>query len=47
VLKKVPFLVAEDESHRIELLGMFPFGGPRILVRGLEDSAVEQLELAS
>ncbi|MDO8397973.1 MAG: hypothetical protein Q7T45_09135 [Bradyrhizobium sp.] len=35
VLKKVPLLLAEDESHRIELVGMFPVGGarPRILVR--------------
>jgi hypothetical protein len=43
VLEKVPFLVAEDESHRGELLGMFPFGGPRILVRGRDpDPTVEQ-----
>ena len=35
VLNKVPLLLAEDESHRIELIGMFPVGGarPRILVR--------------
>jgi hypothetical protein len=39
VLKRVPLLRAEDESHRIELLGMFPAGGagPRILVSGSAD----------
>src|SRR3979409_1292305 len=39
VLKKVPLLLAEEESHRIELVGMFPVGGagPRILVRGSAD----------
>ena len=37
VLKKVPLLLAEDESHRTELAELFPFGGPRILVRGLDD----------
>jgi hypothetical protein len=50
VLKKVPLLLAEEESHRIELVGMFPVGGagPRILVRGSADPgpAVE-LEVAA
>ena len=50
VLKKLPLLLAEDESHRIELVEMFPVGGagPRILVRGPEnpDPAVE-LEVAA
>jgi hypothetical protein len=50
VLKKVPLLLAEDEIHRIELVGMFPVGGarPRILVRGSADldRAVE-LEVAA
>jgi hypothetical protein len=50
VLKKVPLLLAEDESHRIELVKMFPVGGagPRIFVRGSADldPAVE-LEVAA
>ena len=48
VLKKIPLLLAEDESHRIELVGMFPFGGPRILVRGPENlDPVVELEVAA
>jgi hypothetical protein len=47
VLKRVPLLLAEDESHRSELAEMFPFGGLRILVRGLEDpAAIAELEVA-
>ena len=51
VLKRVPLLLAEDESHRIELLGMFPVGGagPRTLVRGSADPdpVVELVEVAA
>jgi hypothetical protein len=47
-LANVRRLIAEDENHRKELLGMFPFGGPRILVRDPKDpnSGVE-LEVAA
>jgi hypothetical protein len=50
VLKKVPLLLAEDDSHRIELSGMFPVGGarPRILVRAPGGpSPASELEVAA
>jgi hypothetical protein len=47
-LKRVPLLLAEDENHRIELLGMFPVGGPRTLARGPEDPSSDvELEVAA
>jgi hypothetical protein len=50
VLKKVPFLLAEDEGHRIELGWMFPVGaaGPRIVVRAPTDAdSAVKLEVAA
>jgi hypothetical protein len=50
VLKKVPTLIAEDESHGIELREMFPAGatGPRIIVRAPTDAdSAVKLEVAA
>jgi hypothetical protein len=48
VLAKVPLLIAKDEKDRIELAGMFPYGGPRILVHGPADQDIgDQLKVAA
>jgi hypothetical protein len=50
VLKKVPILIAEDESHGIELRQMFPAGGtgPHIVVRAPTDAdSAVKLEVAA